>query len=261
MKFNKILPLLFAFLILAGCSKDSPVTDTPVVGPVIDKSANLRALGDSANELLSDTKFTSLNIEIVYVSGYNPSQQTLVKLKQFLQARVYKPDGISISTRAVTTSGKAPFTIEEIAEIERNERQEFNAGDEISVFIYFADGSNENDDDTNVVLGSAFRNTSMVIYGKTVNKIAASFNAPDKSVIETTVINHEFGHLFGLVDNGTPMLVDHLDPDSDGHCSVNGCLMNANILFSGSLIDMIDNNQVVPLENLCIQDLQANGGK
>lgn len=261
MKFSNVYILLLAFLIITGCSKDSPPTDTPVVGPIIDKSANLRALGESANELLSDSKFTSLNVEFVYVSGYNPSQQTLVKFKEFLQARVYKPDGINFTTRAVASSGKAPFSIEEIAQIERDERQEFNAGDEISVFIYFADGSNENDDDTHVVLGSAFRNTSMVIYGKTVNRIAANANAPDKSIIETTVINHEFGHLFGLVDNGTPMQTNHLDPESDGHCSVNGCLMNANILFGSSLIDMINNNGTVPLENLCIQDLQANGGR
>ncbi len=60
MKIPKIiLPFLFLLLIF-GCTKDS--TDPDDGTPRIDKSANLKAWGASANELLSDAKFTSLNI-------------------------------------------------------------------------------------------------------------------------------------------------------------------------------------------------------
>ena len=191
----------------------------------------------------------------------SPPATTLSNLKQFLADHTYKPDGIHITTRAVVSSGKAPFNIDEIAEIETRERLTFNAGDEISVYIYFADGSNENDTSTHVVLGSAYRNTSIVIYGKTINKIAANYNAPDKTVIESTTLEHEFGHLFGLVNVGSPMQTPHEDPDNEAHCSVKGCLMNANIQFGGGLVDVIDNNEVIPFDDYCIADLEANGGK
>ncbi|HSI69324.1 MAG TPA: hypothetical protein VK941_03760, partial [Gillisia sp.] len=194
MKYTKFTALLLVFLAFASCTTEDPGQG----GNGIDKSANLKTLGTSANDLLSSEKFTSMRVELVYVTGYEPSQRTVDNLKSFLQQRTHKPDGFTIFKRAVASSGKAPFSIQEIADIESEERTAFNAGDEIAVYIYFADGSNENDTSTKIVLGSAFRNTSMVIYGETVKSISNRLNAPDKSTVESTVVNHEFGHLFGL---------------------------------------------------------------
>lgn len=256
MKLKNLASLLLLFLFLTGCSSDEPKDPS-----VIDKSANLKALGTSATDFLSDEKFTSVRIEMVYVTGYQPSQKTIDNLKSFLNARTHKPDGVTIVTRAVNSSNKAPFTIQEIAQIETGERTIFNVGDELAVYIYFADGSNENDTNTKVVLGSAFRNTSMVIYGETVKDISNRMNAPDKSTVESTVVNHEFGHLFGLVNLGTALQTDHEDEGSNGHCEVSGCLMNANVQFGSDLIDMVNNNTTPQMDDLCIRDLQAKGGK
>lgn len=255
MKKKKFLGLCLFLLVLAGCSID----DSPEKG--IDKSANLKALGTSANDLLSDEKFTSLKIEIVYVNGYEPEPGTITNLKNFLAERIYKPLGITVSTRAVASSKKAPFKINEIVEIEAETRSIFNTGDEVAVFIYFADGSNEADTNTQVTLGSAYRNTSMVIYGETLKGIAGRPNAPSKRTIESTVINHEFGHLFGLVDLGSPLQTSHKDSGSEGHCNVDGCLMNANLQFGGQLADLVDNENIPRMDDLCILDLQANGGQ
>ena len=259
MKFKKILSTCLLISVFLGCSKDDSSFNERNSG--IDKSANLRTLGASAKELLSDEKFTSIRIEMVYVPGFEPSQRTLDNLIDFLTERTFKPNGISITTRAVASSGKAPFTIEEIVKIESDERLLFNAGDEITVFIYFADGSNQGDSNTTVILGSAYRNTSMVIYGETLKTIARRINAPDKSMVESTVVNHEFGHLFGLVDVGSPMQVNHQDSQSAAHCTVKDCLMMANVSFGGGIINMPNHNIIPQLEDLCIRDLQANGGR
>jgi predicted Zn-dependent protease len=258
MKTPKIfLPFLLLLLII-GCSKDPATSDNGTPG--VDKSANLKALGDSANELLSDAKFTSIKLEVVYVTGYKPSDIALNSITQFISDRTFKPDGLSITTRAVASSGKAPFSIEEIVQIEKDERTAYNTGDEIAVFIYVADGSNEDDKDNTVVLGSAYRNTSIVLYGKTIEKIANNSNSLEKSNVEAVVLNHEFGHLFGLVNLGSPMQADHEDQVDKKHCSVDNCLMNSKIKFGGGIIDMINNN-MPELDDLCINDLVANGGK
>jgi len=206
-------------------------------------------------------KFTSMRVEVAYVTGFEPSPSTLANLKSFLEQRTHKPNGISIFTRAVSSSGKAPFNINEIAEIEKEIRTTYNAGDEIAVFIYFADGSNENDTNTKKVVGSAYRNTSMVIYGATVKNITDRTNGPNKIAVESTVINHEFGHLFGLVNLGTPLQSSHEDDVSKGHCDTDGCLMNANVQFGVDLIDMVDGNSLPNFDDKCLRDLQAIGGK
>lgn len=258
MKIPKIiLPVLFLLLII-GCTKDPTNSDNGT--PRVDKSANLKALGASANELLSDFEFTSLKIEVVYVSGFKPTDIALNNLKQFLQKHTFKPDEIEITSRAIASSNKAPFSIEEIAQIEQDERTAYNTGDEIAVYIYVADGSNEEDEGNVLVLGSAFRNTSVVLYGKTIERIANNSPTTAKSDVESAVLNHEFGHLFGLVDVGSPMQINHEDPDSQAHCNVSGCLMNAKIEFGGSIVGMLDND-IPELEDLCINDLVANGGR
>ncbi|MGY5850354.1 hypothetical protein [Salegentibacter sp. F14] len=256
LKTNHLALLLSLLLVLSSCTSDNSEDENK-----INKSANLQGLGDSANDLLSDQQYTSMNIEIAYVEGYAPTQEAIAAFKGFLQDRVYKPDGIQISMRAVQSSGKAPFDIEEIADIEKDIRSVYNVGDEIAVFIYFADGSSEKDEDNRFVLGSAFRNTSMVIYGGTIKDFANRPNSPSKANIEAATLNHEFGHLFGLVDLGTEPQSAHKDEDFAGHCNVSGCLMQASIEFGGGIVDVIDSGNIPSLDDQCIFDLQNNGGK
>lgn len=239
-------------MVLIGCTKDP----TPSI-----KSPNLKTTGASGSDLLSADYYQSLHLEIVYVNGFKPSDESLDMLVGFLQKRIYKPGGITMDMRAVSSSGKAPFSIEEIADIEKTQRTQFNTGDEIVVWIYFADGKDETDENDQTTLGSAFRNTSIVIYEKSIQDFADLTGAPDKRILEATTLEHEFGHLFGLVDLTAPLISDHEDPENDHHCVVAGCLMNAKLEFKSGIIDVIDNSSVPDLKQACINDLQAAGGK
>jgi len=258
-QYKYTLLLLFVSLLSVSCSNDNNEDDDGTPG--IDKTANLQGLGDSAAQLLSDTEFTSMNIEIVYVNGYAPSQPALENFKNFLEERTFKPDGININLRAIPSSGKAPFTIEEIVEIEKETRTIYNSGDEIAVYIYVADGKSEKDEENKLTLGSAFRNTSIVLYGETIEDFASRPNAPIESDIEAAVLNHEFGHLFGLVDIGTEPQSDHIDEDNAGHCNIPDCLMRASIEFGSGIIDEIEGGRIPQLGSHCIRDLRAAGGR
>ena len=58
---------------------------------------------------------------------------------------------------------------------------------------------------------------------------AAPFELPLAQDVERTVLVHEFGHLFGLVDCGIPAVVERSDPDSACHSAASGSVMWAGI--------------------------------
>ncbi|WP_299254850.1 hypothetical protein [uncultured Aquimarina sp.] len=256
MQITKFLSiLLFTSLLFVGCSDDDENTFVPD-----SQSSNKQPLGGSASDLLSDTNFKGLTIEIVSVQGFEPTTAAINTFRNFLEERLFKPDGITINQRSVSSSGLAPFNIEKVRQIETTTRTEFNEGDEIKVYIYFADGTNDSDEGTRVTLGTAYLNTSIVIYENTLRKLSSNPNAPMLSTVEAAALNHEFAHLLGLVNIGTSLQSQHEDTESRGHCNVKSCLMEAAIEFETGMISML-NNGVPELDSQCIADLQAKGGR
>ncbi len=256
MQITKIFSILMiSSLILIGCSNDDDNSPTNV-----NQTANKQSLGSSATDLLNDTTYKGLTVEMVSVQGFEPTPTAINAFKKFLEDRLFKPDGISINQRSVASSNMAPFTIEEIRQIENTNRTKFNEGDEITVYVYFTDGANEEDSGNRVTLGTAYLNTSIVIYESTLRNLSSRSNSPMLSTIETATLNHEFAHLLGLVNLGTPLQSQHEDSEAKGHCNIENCLMEAAIEFGSGMMDMLGNG-VPELDALCIADLQANGGK
>jgi len=255
MQITKLFSILIiSSFILASCSNDD---DTPILS---NQSANKRPLGTSSNDLLSDTIYKRLTIEMVSVQGFEPTITAINTFKSFLENRLFKPDGIIINQRSIASSKLSPFSIEEVKQIEDINRQRFNKEGEITVYIYFADGGNENDSNTNITLGTAYLNTSIVIYQGTLRKLASNPNAPLLSSIEGATLIHEFAHLLGLVNIGTPLQSEHEDSNSKGHCNIQGCLMEAAIEFGSGMMDILGNG-IPKLDPQCLADLKANGGR
>ncbi|WP_062053210.1 hypothetical protein [Aquimarina longa] len=255
MRILKLLTyLVLSSFFIVGCSEDDDISIDTIL-----KNSTKKPLGSSAKDLLSDAKFTSLTIEIVAVQGFEPTPKAIENFRQFLQERLFKPDGIVITQRIIPSSNKAPFTTEEILDIENTTRTLFNKEDDITVYIYFANGSKEDDTAEKITLGSAYLNTSIVIYESTLRELSSFPNAPSLAIIETATLNHEFSHLLGLVDIGSPRQSDHVDPDSKGHCNVSNCLMKSSTVFGNGMIGT--EKEVPKLDAQCIADLQANGGK
>ncbi|WP_347753154.1 MULTISPECIES: hypothetical protein [unclassified Flavobacterium] len=68
MKKISALLVLCSFLFVTSCSSDE---NTLITDPIpVDKNLNKQQTGSSANDLLSDIKFKSLVIEVVYVNGF-----------------------------------------------------------------------------------------------------------------------------------------------------------------------------------------------
>ena len=222
-----------------------------------DLPSNRRGVGESARDFLTADDFTSIIVEIDYHTGFGPTPEAVENLRTFIEERLHKPAGVTI-----TLSDEIPtefdinqripqYTRDDIVDFEDEYRDIYNDDNTLAVYFLFVDGIFQ---PSNGTLGFAYFNTSCTIMGAVVNNLSGNgqFQSP-REVLQTNVMIHEFAHLLGLVNDGTPMIQDHEDVNRPNHCNVAGCLMRA---FIPTTIE-----EVRTLDALCIQDLKANGGK
>lgn len=292
MRKSGILFALSCFFLVLSCSKSSD-TDPEEESVPIDKSANLLGTGESANDLLSNDKFTKLKIEIAYVGGYRPKAAAMNNFIEYIRDHTFKQD-IELIYSELPATNKLTLSLQEIAKLESDNRTVYNEGTTLGIYIYFADAPSDDDDEEEglVTLGAVYRNTSMVIHEETIHRFARLSGLITEADIENATINHEFGHLFGLVNLGSDLVNAHEDPEAESHCIVSGCLMGAELQFSASqttarasqtsdlsalrsacslsghsVLKMLKlqsaKGQGIPpgLDAECILDLQANGGR
>lgn len=233
---------LFTFLACSDDSSDNNQTDddqgeTPG-NPIAENPANFQATGSSANDILSNSNFDALRVEIAFVEDFRPTQEAIDGFEEFLQFHSFKQN-IELVFTELPSSGETDFELQEISDLEIENRTVYNDGTTLGIYIYFADAPSEDDDldEGLVTLGAVYRNTSMVIYESTIRSLAFGTNgALSIADIEGATLNHEFGHLMGLVNLGTVAINDHEDTNDDGsgnnHCNVDGCLMLAQLSFN-----------------------------
>lgn len=254
-----LVVLMMVFVLTVSCSKQDAESEDTVGGNSI--ANNQKGLGTSSYDLLSDDTFTSMVIEVVYVEDYEPSATAINNFVAFLNERVYKPQGISVVKRAIASPGKTTFTNQEIIAIEDANRTKYNTSSQIAVWAFFVDGASANNTSSGFILGTAYRNTSFVIFEKTIQGLSDSPFEPSRSLLETTVITHEFGHILGLTNLGAKLQSDHEDAEHPKHCEAESCLMHWSSESGSSIGNMISGGTAPKLDAQCIADLRANGGK
>ena len=255
--------LAFFALSIFSCSKDDPSDNEPGV----NKSVNKQGVGTSAQDFLRDDNFTGVTLEIAYVQGFKPTQTAVNGLVDFISKYCHKPSSITIKETLVPATSVDSLDKKTYLAIEDENRTVYNTGDELGVWVFFADKSSSNDEGNSATLGTSYRNTSCIIYEKTLKNIANSITGSNLSKIESTTLHHEFGHLFGLVDLGTPMQTDHRDASQDDaeeglinrHCVTESCLMYYRTVTN--TLSMSMGNDIATLDDFCLADLRANRGK
>ena len=249
---TKIILIVFLVVAFISCRKEyNPYSNNPN-DP--DYFYN-RPVGSSANEILANTKFTSLKIEVQYMTGYAPTSTTITHILNTLNPILNKTN-ISIVTREITPASSTVLNIDQVLEIERNNRTVFTTGTEFAVYVLCTNGFYTDDK----VLGAAYRNSSMVLFGKKINDNSGGIGQPSRTKLESTVAEHEFGHLLGLVDVGSTMQINHKDAAHGNHCNNSNCLM----YYSADTQDIFGfliAGSIPSFDANCLADLRANGGK
>lgn len=215
-------------------------------------------VGTSAKDLLNANKYTALTIEVQYMPGFAPNSTTLDNLKTFLGNLINKPNGIFITQKPISSTGNQNLSLSDVQTIEKNNRTITNNKDTIGVYALFTDGDYAQNTGGGQVLGIAYNSTSIVMFGKTIHDNSGSFRQPNRTSLESTVIEHEFGHLLGLVNLGTSMPNNHIDSAHGNHCNNTNCLMYYETENTGVLGRFMN---IPTLDANCKADLHANGGK
>ncbi len=246
MNYLRIIIILTILCFAFGCKKDD--SHTPSAGYI--KPA----------DFLSDKKYKMLIVEINYVQGYKPTQEAVNNMVTFLSARLNKPKGVKVSMNSIASPRKSSFSHSDVVHLEKIHRKHFPLGDILTAHILFLDAGYIQDTDNTKYLGMAYGATSIAIFQKTVSDYSGGITQPSNEVLETTIINHEFGHTLGLVNNGTSMQTNHQDNNHGHHCDNEECLM----YYATETTDIVDNlvgGNIPELDQNCITDLKNNGGK
>ena len=252
---NIFKSILLIFFLTISCAKDDSLRN--------DLTSNYtfkQQVGYSANDILSNKKFTDIYIEVMYVDGFKPSAETLTNLKNFIGSRTYKSN-IIVEERLIDITLKSVYSMEDVRSIEDANRSIFSIEKQLAISALFLNGKSSSDTDTTTILGTSYRNTSFVIFEETVKTTANNILGSSKITLESTVILHEFCHLLGLVNLGTNMVVDHEDTSHSAHCTVENCLMYYLIENGKNVHHWVNDTQSPQLDAHCIDDLRANGGK
>lgn len=244
--------LIFVVFASTACKKDSKRR--------IEKF-HRQEVGSSANNILSNKDYKSLTVEIVYMTGYRPTDEAVNNLKSMISQFCNKPDGVNFKYHEISAQGKTAYSISDVRSIETDTREEFTYKKDLAIYFLFLDGPSSENQGASMVLGQAYYNTSMVIYEKSLQDNAGGFGEPELYKLETAVINHELGHILGLVNNGSNMYHAHQDSANGAHCDNSDCLMYWEAETGSIFSNLIGNVPIPTLDNNCVKDLRENGGK
>lgn len=247
-----LITFILLLVIATGCIKVIAGEEEHV-----DVSAlHNKRFGSSAQDLLRSDAYTSLKIEVQYMSGFAPDEQSLKNLHLFLEKYCNKPEGIFIQTKEIDPIADTVMSRQDMLTLERRSRSEYTRKKQLSIYLLYTNGEYVNPR----ILGLAYQNTSAVIFGKLIREHSGRIGQPDRTKLETTVLLHEMGHLLGLIDKGSEMQSDHRDDQHESHCSNPKCLMYYSI-GTQDRFGYLVRGDIPKLDAHCEADLKANGGK
>ena len=160
---HSILKVVLACSIFFSCSSEPEVINEEISNP-INMSSNRQNTGSSSNDLLSADTFKKIVVEVGYIEGFRPTEKAMTSFKTFIENRTFKPEGVSFVENKIPAPGKKTYTLEEVVAIEKENRTVYSINSTIGVWILFIDGKSSRDTNQGSILGSAYWNTSFVIY-------------------------------------------------------------------------------------------------
>ena len=263
MYFNTNILRNFLFLLafslsigLLSCSDDMATDPDPDPEPPFSFNSKLNP-GDSAVDFLASDDFDQLIVEIQYMEGHRPTGEAISRFQSFLEERLNKSTVTMMEPSVIPALGQNAYSANQIRDLEEEHRTVYPEEGILSTYFIIVDG--EWDVSSNV-LGIAYYNTSMALFGKKIEEASGGLFQHGRDKIEATVMLHEIGHLMGLVNNGIEMQNDHQDEGHGKHCDESECLMYFAVRTTDFFANVFEGT-IPELDEACLADLRAAGGK
>jgi hypothetical protein len=204
-------------------------------------------------------------IEVSPVEGRAPDPQALDLLVQRILERCKKPGGVQVvvdpevplssivGTATVAAVTTHDYSIGELGSVEAQTRLVMPPADAAYLHVVYLDGELGG---TPTTLGLAFKPGAVAMFKDALRTLIVE---PVQGEVEGSVLVHEFGHQMGLVNQGTPLTVDHEDGQHLGHCSNPQCVMFWELetrARPGGAIEIPPDDY----DAACKSDLEAAGG-
>lgn len=177
-----------------------------------------------------------------------------------IEPEVYVPETLSEMDR-LPAQGRDTWTPGDILALARETRNPGLSSYEAEFSVFFLNGylDSEGTPDERIV-GVSIVGAPVIAVFKDV--VLSPGNPLQVSLyVEQAALIHEFGHVMGLVDNGVPMVRDHLDTGHPSHCSSSGCVMywlnegaSDMVRFAGQ---MLESGSVIMFCEHCIEDARS----
>lgn len=256
----KKLLALSLLLIIVSCNRKPKIGYVvPVVNPT--NSYDNRSVGLSANDFLSAQKYKVIKVEVCYAQKHKLPDSVVTRAMNFLSKYCNKPGGIFIQQREIRPQGGELY-VNDLVTVEKVHRTVYErAGvdkvDTLGLFIFVSEADYYQKD----VLGVAYRNTSLAIFDGLITGFSEDGNRPNRGALLSTVLEHELGHILGLVNIGSELQSNHQDEAHGKHCNNPECLMYYKYQIT-LVSDLMNSSSSVPvLDANCEADLRANGAK
>lgn len=248
---NLTLLLVSVLILFNACKKDDPEPNNTEEATYDHQ----QEVGKSNADIVSSTSYNTLRIEVQFMPNHQPKTASLNNLESFVTSLVDKPNGVIITQSQINPSSAATYSLTAIKQIEKDYRTYKTTDDTLCVYFLFLDGEYAENTSNSKVLGAAYYNTSMVIFENTIKELSGGLGEPSREILETTVINHEFGHILGLVNNHLSMVSNHQDTDHGHHCDNQDCLMYYTAETGDELSNLIGLSSAPGLDQNCLNDV------
>lgn len=256
--------LLSVLLFLAGCSGGGGDSSPAIPEDLSLDIAALYSVVDTVTVLVSHEPgaepFTGTVQAGLPTWSVLKSNIDALFLGRDIEPEVYVPETFS-EMNQLPAQGQDTWTPDDILALARNTWGPTPTSYEAEFFVFFLKGyfdSQRAPDER--IIGVSLVGTPVIAIFKDV--VLSPGNPSQVSLyVEQATLVHEFGHVMGLVDNGVPMVRDHLDPEHPRHCSSSDCVMYwlnegaADMMrFAGQVLE---GGSAVMFCDLCVEDARS----
>ncbi len=172
------------------------------------------------------SKYSKILVELDIVGDATPHATALSEFKVEMERALGKAITVQTSQAESGKGAGQAYSFAEIRALEDKHRNHFTGDDTAVMYMLYLDGTNSENGNT---LGAAYQGSSVVMFKGKMKSITSTgglvATKPDIRYVERGVLVHEFGHILGLVNLGTPMVNGHEDPDHPGHSNNRNSVM------------------------------------